>query len=58
MLTSILVYLILGFVLNWWHPGWIIVVAAAFGCAITSIITNLTIELKKSDKENNQPPQG
>ena len=52
MLTCIMTYLILGFVINWWHPGWLIIVCGAFVTAIMSIITNLVLDLKKTDNEN------
>lgn len=54
MLVSIIVYLILGKVLNFWHPGWIIVVSGAVLCGIISIISNTCVELQKlkdKDKE-------
>lgn len=51
MTTSILVYLVLGFVLNFWHPGWLIIVCSAFVSGIITIITNMVIDLKKASKE-------
>ena len=52
VLLSVFVYLVLGFTINWWHPGWIIVVGACMVSAILSIVTNMIIELKKSESEN------
>lgn len=52
VLLSVFVYLVLGFTINWWHPGWIIVVGACMVSAIVSIVTNMIVELKKSETEN------
>lgn len=54
VILSILVYLVLGLTINWWHPGWIIVVSACMVSAIISVVTSMIVELKKSDKENKQ----
>lgn len=48
---SILVYLVLGFTISWWHPGWIIIVVACFVSSVASIIANMVVELKKADAE-------
>ncbi len=40
-LVAIPAYLVLGFVWNLWHPGWLIFVAATVLCAISSILCTL-----------------
>lgn len=51
VLLSVLVYLVLGIAINWWNPGWVIVVAAAIVSAMISVITNMIVELKKAETE-------
>lgn len=51
VLLSVFVYLLLGIVINWWNPGWVIVVATAIVSAKLSVLTNMTIELKKAETE-------
>lgn len=46
MLISILVYIILGITISWWHPGWIIIVGAAIADGIISLISNMICSLK------------
>lgn len=56
MLISILVYVILGVTIAWWHPGWIIIVSAAVADGVISLITNMVSALKypeQDQKENN-----
>ncbi len=54
MLLSIIVYLILGFVIHFWHPGWLIIVCSSLACGIISIITNLVFDLKNANNESAQ----
>ncbi len=54
MLLSILVYLILGITINFWHPGWTIIVGAAFVSGIISIITNTKEDLDDLSNNNNE----
>lgn len=49
MLTSIVVYLVVGFVWNVWHPGWIIVVGAGLVCGIIGIIVDTKEKIKQLD---------
>ena len=54
MLLSILVYLILGITINFWHPGWTIIVGATFVSGIISIITNTKEDLDDLSNNNNE----
>lgn len=49
VLLSVWVYLVLGIVINWWNPGWVIVVAVAIVSAKLLVLTNMIIELKKAE---------
>lgn len=59
MLVTILVYIILGVTISWWHPGWIIIVSAAVADGIISLITNMVCALKypNEDKDKNDNSQ-
>lgn len=59
MLVTILVYIVLGVTISWWHPGWIIIVSAAVADGIISLITNMICTLKypSEDKEKNDNSQ-
>lgn len=54
MILCVLVYVILGITLNFWHPGWIIMVAGGLTCGIVGIITNTIADLKQIKKEENK----
>ncbi len=56
MIVCILVYIILGVTLNFWHPGWLIIVSGALGVAIINIVTNLIRDIKalKEDEKKEQ----
>lgn len=54
MLVCIIVYLILGLTLNFWHPGWLIPVSGAIACGIIEIISNTITDLKQIDKKENK----
>ena len=57
VLISVLVYIILGLTIGWWHPGWVVIVSAAILSGIISIITGAIVasgaqeEPKKEDKK-------
>ena len=38
MLTATALYLVFGFLKNWWHPGWIVFVVGGILCGIVSLI--------------------
>lgn len=40
-LVAILAYLVMGFLWNLWHPGWLIFVAATVLCGISSVLCTL-----------------
>lgn len=54
MLVSVLVYLILGLTINFWHPGWMIIVGAVIVSGIISIIFNARANLK-DEKQEEEP---
>ena len=54
MLLSIVIYLIIGFVTNIWHPSWISVVVGAVLSGIISIVANSISDIKKLDANQNQ----
>jgi transcriptional regulator with XRE-family HTH domain len=41
MILCTLIFLLLGFLGNHWHPGWIVFVIGAFACAISSVSADL-----------------
>lgn len=51
MLLGIIVYLILGFTIKFWHPGWLIIVCCSLACGIISIITNMVFDIKNVNQE-------
>ena len=54
MLLSVIVYILIGFLANLWHPGWLVIVCSALVCGIINCISNLVINLKqKANKEGN-----
>lgn len=53
-MVAVLVYVILGLAINWWHPGWAIIVAVAVVDAIVSIVSSMIVELKKAEKETKE----
>lgn len=56
MLVSIVVYLVLGLTLNFWHPGWVIIVGSGVLCGIIEIISDTVDNVKKikETKENDK----
>jgi len=38
MLSAVIVFLLLGFLLEKWHPGWVVFPIAGLGCAIADVI--------------------
>lgn len=53
MLLSIVIYLIIGFVTNIWHPSWISIVVGAVLSGIISIVANSISDIKKLDAKQN-----
>ncbi|MGN1201185.1 MAG: hypothetical protein ACI4R8_02855 [Candidatus Caccovivens sp.] len=51
ILTCIIVYLILGVTIGYWHPGWLIVVCGAIACGIIGIVGELISNVKEYRKE-------
>ena len=49
MLSCIIIYLLLGAILNLWHPCWIICVAGGVACGILGMLGNLLVFNKKTD---------
>lgn len=54
MLVSIAVYLILGITINWWHPGWVVIVSAAVVSGLIGIVSNTCANLKEADKHEDK----
>ncbi len=52
MIICVLVYLILGFTINFWHPGWLIIVGGALSVGIMNIIVNAVNDAKNLKKDN------
>ncbi len=50
IMLSILIYIILGLTIKWWHPGWILIVGTIVVVSIVSIITNAVTAAKALDK--------
>lgn len=38
LLTSIIIFLIAGFIFNLWHPGWVVIIFGCIFCVLASII--------------------
>ena len=47
MLSCIIVYLLLGAILNLWHPMWILLVVGAFACGVISMIVEIIVHKNK-----------
>lgn len=54
MIVCILVYVILGITINFWHPGWLIMLAGGLTCGIVGIVTNTIADLKEIKKKENK----
>ena len=50
-LIAIPAYLVMGFMWNLWHPGWLIFVAAAMSCGISSVLCSLVFDKLDRKKE-------
>lgn len=59
LLLSVLVYIILGVTIAWWHPGWIIIAATALADGIISLVVNLigTLKYPKENADENENSQ-
>lgn len=51
IMLSILLYIILGLAVKWWHPGWVIIVGTIIVVSIISIITNAVVEVNKTPQD-------
>lgn len=49
-ILSVIVYLIIGFVTNAWHPWWIVIVCGIVLAGIVEILINMIADLKQADK--------
>lgn len=54
LLLSVLIYVILGVTISWWHPGWIIIAATAIADGIISLVVNLIGTLKYPEENANK----
>lgn len=54
MIVCILVYIILGVIIGFWHPGWLIIVGGALCVAIVNIIANLFNDIKELKSHENK----
>lgn len=52
-ILSVVVYLIIGFVTDKWHPWWLVIICGIVLAAIVDILVNMIAELKQADKTNN-----
>lgn len=57
MLIAILAYVLLGIFANFWHPGWVIIVACAVVCGITGLVVNTVCDLKNINQTENPNEQ-
>lgn len=57
VLISVLVYVILGLAIGWWHPGWVIIVGAAIVSGIISIVTGAIVASKAQDEPKKEDPK-
>ena len=51
MVVCTLVYLLIGFIANIWHPTWVIVVIGAFVCALIGIVKDAVLKIKAQDQQ-------
>ena len=51
MVVCTLVYLLIGFIANIWHPTWVVFVIGAFVCAIIGIIKDTILKVKTQDQQ-------
>lgn len=54
MMVCVIVYIILGVTINFWHPGWIILASGGITCGIISLIFNTVDDVKRIKKQENE----
>ena len=54
IVLSILVYIILGLTIDWWHPGWILIVGTIMVVAIIAIVVDAFTKVKQLDEKQNE----
>ncbi len=54
MMLCILVYVVLGITIGFWHPGWLIIVGGAISVAILNIVANLVSDIKQIKSQENK----
>lgn len=55
MMLCVIVYIILGVTINFWHPGWIIPACGGIACGVISLVVNTIYDIKAiKAKENNK----
>lgn len=57
MMVCVITYIVLGVTLNFWHPGWIILVAGGIFCGIISLVCNTIEDVKRIRKQEAQETQ-
>lgn len=59
ILLSILVYIILGLTIDWWHPGWILIVGTILVVGIVAIVSDAVVKVKRleENKDENKPEE-
>ena len=53
MLLCVIIYLILGMTLNFWHPGWLIPACGGIACGIIGIVGETITNLKRLKEQEN-----
>ncbi len=51
IMLSILIYIILGLTIKWWHPGWVIIVGTIIVISIMAIVTDAVVKLQAKPEE-------
>ena len=51
MVVCTLVYLLIGFIANIWHPTWVVFVIGGVVCAIIGIIKDTILKVKTQDQQ-------
>jgi hypothetical protein len=53
-ILAIAAYLVMGFVWNLWHPGWVIFVVAAMLCGAACVVCNMLLPALFSKREKDR----
>lgn len=53
-MVAVLIYFVLGFFFNMWHPGWIVFVVAGIADALVVMIGKYTYDKKHGSPEDNK----